>query len=748
MRHALEDEHSDRGTISMPTTTNAMTNPQARLFSGDFVPQRQLTLDERRAEEEGQREMTKKRHHRGHRHHSSSSASSSDETEALNAKLDRVLGTMQHIMLTNQDTNVRIKKIDRAGELVEKLEKMSADYSDAIGIMRGQFMSLIEVSSTVTVAGDDNEKEKDGNSAIQGNGKHHHHHHHHHHHSGSNKEATTNVSNATDTQPQTSGEQSLLQSSAGSADASSPARTTPASGSSANNGINLLDQDTGVTGTVPPDIAPFEMLKHDNFIRDQNLIQDDDNDEPASGSNEGKLQRRLFPGGQRPSRLAGVAAPNLGDDPKPHSSLPTMPHSSTNSPRTASAASPSHRNRGEDEGSEESDEEDAAQHHQHHGPPRSLESRSSNDNAAAREGGTGGVEAGSVAYADGLLMQAHENRMDRVIAGMESLIKLTEENFERIRELKRELDIFLQVDVVTAEISADQRALVSGSVASSDDRSLAASVLPTTGIANPSSDIGSFADSSVVPPITPVTAASGDAVTTMEAITAATDVATNAAVITTGADITTPAAAASSDATLAPSTAAATEAVPIDTITEKVPQTTAAALNEGTVQIHDIETTSSNTPSIPSQSDRLIDAHIPQGSDDTMIDAGIALDIAGDMEIAIMDIESIRGGGGRPDEQELRRNVVQPDAEGGVNESKLSLWQAVQGNLRKHDLPDVRTAVEHAADAHKGKFLPIANPASEAANLLDRYVRKVKHNFNFVMNYYPPKLAAAAAALL
>jgi hypothetical protein len=48
MRHALEDEHSDRGTISMPSsaTTDAMSTPQARLFSGDFVPQRQLTLDE------------------------------------------------------------------------------------------------------------------------------------------------------------------------------------------------------------------------------------------------------------------------------------------------------------------------------------------------------------------------------------------------------------------------------------------------------------------------------------------------------------------------------------------------------------------------------------------------------------------------------------------------------------------------------------------------------------------------------
>jgi hypothetical protein len=57
------------------------------------------------AEEEGQREMTKKRHRHAHRHHST------DETDALNAKLDRVLGTMQHIMLTNQDTNVRIKKV-------------------------------------------------------------------------------------------------------------------------------------------------------------------------------------------------------------------------------------------------------------------------------------------------------------------------------------------------------------------------------------------------------------------------------------------------------------------------------------------------------------------------------------------------------------------------------------------------------------------------------------------------------------
>jgi hypothetical protein len=312
-------------------------------------------------------------------------------------------------------------QIDRAGELVEKLEKMTADYSDAIGIMRGQFMSLIEVSSTVTDDAHLSTQETDKQQQ-------HHHHHHHHHHGTDGKDSNVNASIINiPAQPQTSGEQNLLQSSAGSTEATPPANNLRAtlrkskpttSAPSAEDGINMLDQDTGIMGTVPPDIAPFEMMQHNNMIREQNLLQDD---EPSTGSNEGKLQRRLFPGGQRPGGLAGVAAPNLGDD-QPHSSSPTVRTSTTttNTRASSSSSSSNHRKADEEEESGDSDNETDGRR-AHRAPTRSLEGNK--NNVATREGGTGGVEPGSVAYADGLLMQAHENRMDRVIGGMEDLIK-------------------------------------------------------------------------------------------------------------------------------------------------------------------------------------------------------------------------------------------------------------------------------------------------------------------------------------
>ena len=68
-------------------------------------------------------------------------------SEAVNSKLDSILSTMQHFILNNQEAGRRVHTVDKIWSIEEDIVRESKEYTDAISMLRGQFISMVEVST-------------------------------------------------------------------------------------------------------------------------------------------------------------------------------------------------------------------------------------------------------------------------------------------------------------------------------------------------------------------------------------------------------------------------------------------------------------------------------------------------------------------------------------------------------------------------------------------------------------------------
>lgn len=616
---------------------------------------------------------------------------------------------------------MRIKKIDRVGELVEQLAKMTADYSDAIGIMRGQFMSLLEVEVTTetveTIALEDS-KEKSG-----------HHHHHHHRHRDSKEQTTQNLLESSEgatipvsqspnlpdapeselVTPEPVPEsafpnlrRALTSLPNASSNVSAPGKMPE---NSLMRGIDMLDLENG---REHDSTAPSVTLA-DQMLGGQALLQSDGSTTPSP---DGKLKRRLFPGGKQAVEnpaipFKAVSAPVLDSSKKPTSS------------RTRGGAAPSSRSHHDETSEEQSDQEGS---------------------------GNGAAELpspdGSVGNADGLLMQAHEKRMDDVIHALETLIKMVEDNFERVRELKRELDIFLEVDAESREIPADQR--------------MAFEKDSKQKVAEPELPIENFPDHSLpkdqqMPQKSTVDNAvnSGTVVKEGELATEKKEPSVDKKETLVEKDRSFVDEKGSLIGKKESSIEKKEPSVGILPHEEPVARDPAVLVAESEPSIVNTEVLTPSEPAVAQPEPSVVKLSngkpMPAIANDPMtemqVDAGLALDIAQDLQYVIMDIEGIRGT--RRSHDHTSEPLVDEFGDPLVLDAdKLSLWEAMGKTIRKSELTNLATAVEKITAARKA-LLPgdSTEDALDACMMLDRFTRQAKRNRYFFQNYYPPKPA-------